>query len=107
MLQCDPAAGTRKFSWLDRTSPQSNAYSNWGTYMEGSTAQPEPNNRPAPQDCGVGNLSQVVVGVYGWADADCSLQLPFVCEINGTLVLPIIRASDASSVVLVLPALHD
>jgi hypothetical protein len=79
-LRC---AGTRRFGWFDRTSPESNSYSNWGTYIEGGTSQQEPNNRPAPQDCGVGNLSQVIVGVYGWSDADCGLQLPFVCEING------------------------
>ena len=76
--------GSRRFVWFDRTTPESNQYLNWGTYVEGNLAYQEPNNRPAPQDCGVGNLSQAIGGLYGWADADCSMQLPFLCEINGT-----------------------
>jgi hypothetical protein len=79
---CCMPTGTRRFGWFDGTSPESSGYSGWGTYVEGRVATEEPNNKPSPQDCGVANLTQAIAGLYGWADADCAMQYPFVCEIS-------------------------
>jgi hypothetical protein len=75
-------AGTRRFGWFDGTSPESNVYFGWGTYVEGNMASQEPNNKPPPEDCGVANLTQSITGLYGWSDTDCTAQYPFACEIS-------------------------
>ena len=33
--------------------------------------------------CAAGNFSETVQGVWGWADADCSTPLIFICETKG------------------------
>lgn len=38
--------------------------------------------------CGVGNFSESVSGVWGWADQDCNAQHIFICEIRREQHLP-------------------
>jgi hypothetical protein len=38
--------------------------------------------------CGVGNFSESVAGVWGWADQDCNAQHIFICEIRRERHLP-------------------
>jgi hypothetical protein len=73
-----------KFRWVDSTPTLGlgiRGYEAWGTYMPGSS--PEPNNFPAPPElCGVANATQPMLGVWGWADANCiSTRAAFMCEL--------------------------
>jgi hypothetical protein len=72
------------FYWLDKTIPYDSAgYMSWGTYrlLNGATS-PEPNNTPVPENCAVGNYSQLMGTPprFGWADTFCGQKLPAICK---------------------------
>jgi hypothetical protein len=73
-----------RFRWVDSTPTLGigpRGHEAWGTYMPGSN--PEPNNFPAPPElCGVANATQPMLGVWGWADANCAAtQAALLCEL--------------------------
>jgi hypothetical protein len=41
----------------------------------------EPDNRTGGEFCGVANASELVSGLWGWADTACSGQHAFLCEL--------------------------
>jgi hypothetical protein len=56
----------------------------WGAYKSSTVNNTEPNNTPAPQYCAVGNYTERMgsPSVFGWADAFCGDQFPFICRIR-------------------------
>ena len=59
----------------------SSMYQHWGVYLPGS--HQEPNNVFLNETCACANATQAWPdGLYGWADAQCSLLMPFICEMG-------------------------
>jgi hypothetical protein len=56
----------------------------WGAYKSATVNNTEPNNTPAPQYCAVANYTERngSPSVFGWADAYCGDQYPFICRIR-------------------------
>jgi hypothetical protein len=70
-----------RFSWIDNVTPMPSGsnYRQWGTYQPGNIA--EPNSLVPGENCGVSNHTQSYGNVWGWADANCDNEFPFICEI--------------------------
>ncbi len=93
-LRVAPYQDWPTFAWLsgqlvptDSSIGSSARYSHWGTYLPGSHL--EPNNIFPNETCGCANASQALPdGLYGWADAQCGLYMPFVCEMAPTIPPP-------------------
>jgi hypothetical protein len=45
----------------------------------------EPNNIAGGEDCAGANATQMFEGLWGWADANCNLKFPYICETAGNL----------------------
>jgi hypothetical protein len=43
----------------------------------------EPNNISGREMCGGANATQAYEGLWGWADANCDLPMPYICELSG------------------------
>ncbi len=74
-----------RFYWLDNITPNpdiSGAYKHWGAFVSGGRNISEPNNIAGSETCGAGNMTQSYAQAAGWADADCNLKLPFMCELR-------------------------
>ena len=66
------------------TKPLTGAgYLHWGRFREGNFLSQEPNNLTRAEFCGLGNASQAFGNAWGWADANCSMLAPFICEVSG------------------------
>jgi hypothetical protein len=78
-----PTCRWNKFNWTEAGSkpPTGANYLHWGRYRSGSFLSQEPNNLTGVEFCGVGNASQTFTKAWGWADANCSLTLPFICKV--------------------------
>jgi hypothetical protein len=72
-----------RFNWTEAGSAPITftSYQHWGRYREGSLVSQEPNNRTRAEFCGVANASQTYQKAWGWADANCTLQAPFICKV--------------------------
>ena len=65
---------------FEPVAPSATGYTHWGTYQPGF--RKEPNQVSAPELCACANSTEVYGGAWGWADAPCALQLPFICMLN-------------------------
>lgn len=54
------------------------SYSHWGVWRPGS--HKEPNNIFPPEHCAVANRSEAYDGAFGWADMQCNIAVPYICE---------------------------
>jgi hypothetical protein len=70
-----------RFSWIDNVTPMPSGanYRHWGTYQPGNVA--EPNSLVPGENCGVSNFTESYGNVWGWADANCDNEFPFICEV--------------------------
>jgi hypothetical protein len=92
------------FAWLsgqlvptDSSIGSSARYSHWGTFLPGGHL--EPNNIFPNETCGCANATQALPdGLYGWADAQCGLFMPFVCEMAAAVPPPPAPAPPAQRV---------
>jgi hypothetical protein len=74
---------TPVFSWIDLLIPGPNKYKHWGQIVLGDgSVSPEPNNLAGDEYCGGGNGSSSYgqPKAYGWGDATCSKEFPFMCR---------------------------
>jgi hypothetical protein len=43
----------------------------------------EPNNIFGREMCAGANATEAYEGLWGWADANCDLPMPYICELEG------------------------
>ncbi len=65
---------------FEPVAPSATGYTHWGTYQPGF--RKEPNQVSGPELCACANSTEIYGGAWGWADAPCALQLPFMCMLN-------------------------
>jgi hypothetical protein len=100
-----PSAGLQgarwpNFTWVDQNQAvYKGNYQHWGslppgggssTFVGGSQALLEPNNRVPPEDCAGSNITDaaLVDGVGTWADQRCFLPFVSVCEFEPLRMYP-------------------
>jgi hypothetical protein len=69
------------FRWLSTSVPPTmyDTYEHWAH----SDTINEPNNLGGADFCGVANSSLMERNAWGWADWNCSAQLPYICRVDG------------------------
>jgi hypothetical protein len=68
------------FSWLSNgLTLNQTRYHHWGVYKPGTTL--EPNNVFVPENCAGANLTEAYDGAWGWADSNCNMLAPFICQL--------------------------
>ena len=80
LLQSRELAGTFTTSYWIGASRDASTEGQW-TWMDGSKVAKCHGNAPGPNDVVEQNCIRVVEGVAGlWEAADCSLEMPFMCQ---------------------------
>jgi hypothetical protein len=68
------------FSWLSNgLSLNRTRYSHWGMFKPGTHM--EPNNVYVPENCAGANVTEAYDGAWGWADNNCNMLAPFICQV--------------------------
>jgi hypothetical protein len=83
------------FRWLSTSVPPPtyNTYEHWAH----SEAINEPNNLDGADYCAVANSSLMESNAWGWADWNCTAQLPYICRVDGEQLCCLCSAALISS----------